>query len=215
MHISRSALEPDSLAATCEFARTCNNTTIICPGGGNFPAGMSFRNRYREPAKDIDEWCRFLADFYCKTAVSAAKYGCKVGIHNHEWEFMVKLTDGTTFFDGFFSRTSPDVLMEQDVGWTTAAGYDPCEQYRKFPHRSPTLHAKENGYGCKGKFDGILGVPGRNLDGTSVPGVEWDRLLPVTEADGVAWYIVECEAHAGDLSAVTASHAFLKGKGLA
>lgn len=214
MHISRSALEPDALAATCEFARACGNTTIICPGGGNFPAGMSFQKRYREPAKDIDDWCRFLADFYNKTAESAAKLGCRVGIHNHEWEFKVKLTDGTTFFDGFFSRTSPDVLMEQDVGWTVAAGYDPCEQYRKYPHRSPTLHAKENGYGCKGKFDGVLGEPGRNLDGTSVPGVEWDRLFPVTEADGVAWYIVECEAHADDLSAVTPSYAFLKSKGL-
>ena len=214
MHISRSTLEPDAIASTCEFARTCGNTTIICPGSGNFPAGMSFKNRYREPAKDIDEWCGFLADFYNKAAVAAAKHGCRVGIHNHEWEFKVKLTDGTTFFDGFFSRTSPDVLMEQDVGWTTAAGYDPCEQYRKYPRRSPTLHAKENGYGCKGKFDGILGVPGRNPDGTSVPGVDWDRLIPVTEADGVAWYIVECEAHANDLSAVTASYAFLKAKGL-
>ena len=35
-----------------------------------------------------------------------------------------------------------------------------------------------------------------------------------TEADGVEWYVTECERHFDDLSAVTPSYAFLKGKGL-
>ena len=100
--------------------------------------------------------------------------------------------------------------MEQDVGWTTCAGKDPCEQYKKYPHRSPTLHAKENGMGKDvKKFDAILGQPG--IPGAK--GVEWDRLFPVTDADGVKWYVVECERHEDSLMAITESFKFLQSKG--
>ena len=60
------------------------------------------------------------------------------------------------------------------------------------------------------KFDAILGKPGE-------PGatpVDWDGLIPVTEKDGVEWYVVECERHFDDLSAVLPSYNFLKAKGL-
>jgi hypothetical protein len=60
------------------------------------------------------------------------------------------------------------------------------------------------------EFDGILGRPGR-------PGakpVDWGRLIPVAEKNGTEWWVVECERHFDDLSAVTPSYAFLKSKGL-
>ena len=44
--------------------------------------------------------------------------------------------------------------------------------------------------------------------------VDWDGLIPIAEADGVKWWVVECERHFNDLSAVTPSYAFLKAKGL-
>ena len=142
--------------------------------------------------------------------------GCKIGLHNHTWEHVIKMTDGTSFWDYFFSNTTKDVCMEQDVGWTTCAGdmipgLTPIAQYKKYPHRSPTLHAKENGMGKNVKeFDAILGQPGK-------PGatpVDWDGLFPVTDADGVQWYVVECERHFDDINgAVIPSFNFLKGKG--
>jgi hypothetical protein len=45
-------------------------------------------------------------------------------------------------------------------------------------------------------------------------GVDWDKLIVASEADGVKWYVVECERHREDLTAVTPSYAFLKEKGL-
>ncbi len=97
--------------------------------------------------------------------------------------------------------------MEQDVGWTTAAGCNPCIQYTKYPHRSPTLHAKENGMGSK-KFDAILGQPGEGA-----VGVAWDALFKATDADGVKWYVVECERHFDSLMPITESFKFLQSKG--
>ena len=199
-HVGRMDFAPQNVARTCDFNMKYGNNLIICPGGGNFPG----------KGEDLDDFLKRLVDFYNAAAENAAVYGCKVGLHNHTGEFHLKMKDGTSYWDYFFRNTSPKVCMEQDVGWTTCAGEDPCEQYRKYPHRSPTLHAKENGMG-KGvtKFDAILGQPGQ-------PGatpVAWDRLFPVTDADGVEWYVVECERHDDTLDAIRPSIEFLKSKG--
>ncbi len=216
IHVSRSDLAPETIAATCDFSLECGTTTVICPGSGNMPEGLNWGNHHKCRGMEIPgiaDHTKMLCDFYGSAADNAEKVGCRVGIHNHQWEFLIRLPDGRTFWDAFFTGTSQKVLMEQDVGWTTAAGYDPCEQYLKYPHRSPTLHAKENGYGCAGAFDGILGVPGKNSDGTSVTPVDWERLFPVAKADGVSWYVVECEKHRDSLLAIRPSLEFLQKKG--
>jgi len=101
--------------------------------------------------------------------------------------------------------------MEQDIGWTTCAGFDPCEQWKKYPRRSTTLHAKENGMGPGVRtFDGILGQPGQ----PGAKGVDWNAALAAAEDDGITWWVVECERHFDDFSAVAPSYAFLKSLGL-
>ncbi len=207
--------DPEVLKKTCDFNMTYGNNLIICPGGGNFPPGCTWSTgRCGEAcpsSKEIDEFAKRLADGYNKVAADAAKFGCRIGLHNHTWEHGVKMSDGTSFWDFFFSNTDPAVCMEQDVGWTTCAGVDPCVPYKKYPHRSPTLHAKENGMGKGVKvFDAILGKPGQ-------PGatpVNWDGVIEVTAKDGVEWFVVECERHFDDFSAVLPSYNFLKSKGL-
>ena len=216
---------PDVLKKTCEFELGYGNNLIICPGGGNFPPGCSWSTGKGgdtcKPSQEIDDFTKKLTEYYNKVADDAAKMGCKIGLHNHTWEHAIFMQNGTSFWDYFFSNTNDNVCMEQDVGWTTCAGdfipgVNPMAQYKKYPHRSPTLHAKENGMG-KGvkKFDAILGQPGCDENGKrcATP-VDWDALLPVAEADGVKWWVVECERHFEDLSAVTPSYAFLKSKGL-
>ena len=197
-HLPRAKFGPKEFKKTCEFELGYGNTFLCCPGGGNFPG---------KKEKFGADFMKMLVDYYNKAAEDCGKMGCKVGLHNHMKEFELKLPDGTTYWDYFFSNTSNDVCMEQDVGWTTAAGRDPCIQYAKYPHRSPTLHAKENGMGSK-KLDAILGQPG---DGAV--GVAWDRLFPVTDADGVKWYVVECERHFDSLMPITESFKFLQSKG--
>ena len=44
--------------------------------------------------------------------------------------------------------------------------------------------------------------------------MDWDKLIPATEEDGVKWYVVECERNAANLKAIDESFKFLKGKGL-
>jgi len=214
-HIGRNELAPEAIAKTCEFNLACGNDLLICPGGGNVPTGAT--GAIGRDGKSVimtaqqEDFTRRICDFYNQAAIDAAKYGCRVGLHNHTWEHKLLFRDGTSYWDYFFSHTDARVCMEQDVGWTTCAGLEPCAQFVKYPHRSPTIHAKENGMGPAVKsFDAILGKPG---EPGAVP-VDWDRLLKATAQDGVGWYVVECERHEDDLSAVKPSYEFLKSKGL-
>jgi len=210
------AYDPEILKKTCDFNLGYGNDYICCPGGGNVPPNSGWGVEQPAATKEKDEWIKKLCDLYNKAAADAAKMGCKIGLHNHMWEHNIKLTDGTSYWDYFFQNTDKNVCMEQDVGWSTCAGIDPCKEFLKYPGRSPTLHAKENGMGKDvEKFDAILGKPGCDANGKpcAVP-VDWDALIPVAKADGVKWFVVECEQHFEDLSAVTPSYAFLKSKGL-
>ena len=202
-HVGRWDFDPANYEKTCEFCRECGITALTCPRPGNYP-----------PPKGttLDDWMKTLCEKYNVAAENCAKYGCTVGLHNHMNEFKMKLSDGTLFWDAFFKGTDSRVQMQQDVGWTVAAGFDPCEQYEKYPHRSYSLHAKENGEGKNvKKFTGILGRPGEGDPGAK--GVDWDRLFKATDADGVKWYIVECERSWGSLDAVKPSFEFLRSKG--
>lgn len=213
--VKKGTFNPDVLKKTCAFETAYGNTLIICPGGGNIPPGASWSTGRGgepcKPTKEIDEFTKKLVELYNKAAVVAKTMGCKIGLHNHTWEHGIKMMDGTSFWDYFFTNTCQDVCMEQDVGWSTCAGVDCCEQYVKYPFRSPTLHAKENGMGKNVKeFDAILGQPGKP-DATPVP---WDRLFVASDKNKVEWYVVECERHFDDPNgAVKPSFQFLRSKG--
>ena len=213
--VKKGTFNADVLKKTCEFETAYGNTLIICPGGGNIPPGASWSTGRGgepcKPSKEIDAFTKKLVELYNKAAVVAKTMGCKIGLHNHTWEHGIKMMDGTSFWDYFFTNTCQDVCMEQDVGWSTCAGVDCCEQYVKYPFRSPTLHAKENGMGKNVKeFDAILGQPGKP-DATPVP---WDRLFVASDKNKVEWYVVECERHFDDPNgAVKPSFQFLRSKG--
>ena len=77
------------------------------------------------------------------------------------------------------------VCMELDVGWCATAGEDPCAWLKRFPRRSPTIHAKEHANSRSGIF-GDLPAGKKGLD--------WDALFAATDANGVEWYVVETES---------------------
>lgn len=210
--------QADILKRTCEFNLEYGNDYICCPGGGNMPPAENGWGAARDAGVPViklndkqSDYVKNLVDLYNLAAKDATEMGARIGLHNHCWEFGLIMPNGENFWDYFFANTDDAICMELDVGWATCAGVDPAVQFRKYPHRSPTLHAKENGMGPKvTKFDAILGKPGE-------PGatpVDWDRVLEAAEADGVNWWVVECEQHFNSLAAVRPSYEFLKSKGL-
>ena len=69
------------------------------------------------------------------------------------------------------------------------------------------------GRGVK-KFDAILGKPGCDAEGkVCAVGVQWKKLMTAADADGVQWWVVECERHDNTLDAIKPSFEYLKGIG--
>lgn len=196
-HVHKNDLGPRRIKAICEFNLAYGNNLLICAGAGNFP----------RKGENVDEFMKRHVEHYNAAAENAAKYGCKVGLHNHTPEFDIKMSDGTTYWDYFFTHTRKEVCMEQDVGWTTCTGRDPCEEWRKYPHRSITMHAKEdNGRRLHlDTFSSILGQPAVNAKG-----VDWKKVSAAADADGVKWWIAECECGRDSLHAITESYKFLQ-----
>ena len=205
-HVHCDDFLPERLKRACDYHLAYGNNLLICAGGGNFPG----------PKDNVDEFMKRHVERYNKGAELAAKYGCLIGLHNHRHEFDIKLKDGSNYWDYFFTHAGPAVCMEQDVGWTACTGNDPCEQWRKYPYRSVTFHAKEdNGWkaGINGrdvkKFDGILGQPAQ----PGAFGVKWDEVAVAADADQIPWWVIECEKHFETLDIVRQSFEFLHRKG--
>lgn len=211
-HVTRQDFTNKNYERNVEFELAYGNTLMISPIGGNIPVKYELiqsEERVNLNAKQEDSAKR-IVDLYNQAAEKCGRLGMRIGLHNHRWEHRLVFRDGTTFWDYFFSHTDPRVQMEQDVGWSACAGVDPIAQYTKYPHRSATLHAKENGGLHPVRFEGILGQCGE-----AVPkGVDWDGVIAAAKSDGVDWMVVECEYHTDDFQAIGPSAEFLKAKGV-
>jgi sugar phosphate isomerase/epimerase len=190
-HTGRDTINADKLQQTIEFAQEVGNKYLMVPGMGG---------------KTQAEW-EAHAKVFSEAAAKLKPLGMYVGYHNHQHEFKDKLENGKCKWETLFSNAAPEVCSQMDIGHCEAAGEDPVAWLKKFPGRAVTVHAKEV-YG-KG-YDGVLGhFP------EGQPHVNWDKVMPVLEADVLQWYIVESEAHADTLEDVRGCVNFFKSNGRA
>jgi sugar phosphate isomerase/epimerase len=124
-HVRTSAFADDTIARTIDFHQAIGCRFLIVPSDAAFT----------DPEKS-----RALAETFNRTAARLKPLGMACGFHNHKGEFA---TDGgKTWWDLFAERTTPDVILQQDCGWTTMAGLDPVAQIRRHPGRTKSTHFK-------------------------------------------------------------------------
>ncbi|MER7717644.1 sugar phosphate isomerase/epimerase [Streptomyces flaveolus] len=75
-------------------------------------------------------------------AEELAAHGLRLGYHNHWFEW-APLSDGSTAWDRFWSRTGDTLSAELDVYWTVAAGADPAAVLTALGERTLALHVKD------------------------------------------------------------------------
>jgi sugar phosphate isomerase/epimerase len=181
-HIRAGAFEGDRLKKTIEFHKTIGCTFLIIPGDG----------RFCQP-----EGNKQLAEFLNKTAETLKKEGMYCGYHNHSGEF--RKHDGKTYYDWFAERTTKDVVLQQDVGWTSHAGQDPVAYIRKYPGRMKIMHMKAY------TKDGTQPIIGQDSQ-------DWKAIVAAAiEVGGIEWFTIEQEKTLPGKSPMECSAMSLKG----
>ncbi len=172
-HVGTNTLVGDALAKSIEFHQVIGCKYLIVPGDG----------RFWQP-----EGSKELAEIFNTAAEQLKKVGMYTGYHNHKNEF--KTDGGKTYWELFAERTSDDVVLQQDVGWTTEAGHDAAALVRKYPGRSKIIH-------CKPTL--LKGDAGRPIIGED--SVKWAEIITACkEVGGTEWLTVEQERYLPDTS---------------
>jgi len=83
-----------------------------------------------------------LADLLNERAKECKPHGMLVGYHAHPFDF--EKIKGRFAWELLFSRTSPEVNMQVDVGNTLSGKGDPIAMLKEFPGRTRTIHIKEH-----------------------------------------------------------------------
>jgi sugar phosphate isomerase/epimerase len=95
-----------------------------------------------EEDRTIEKYKTMIADWN-EVGRIMKSVGIQFGYHNHNFEF--KPTDGMIpYYDIFLKEMDADLItMEIDLYWTTKAGHDPVEIFKKYPGRFKLWHFKD------------------------------------------------------------------------
>lgn len=171
-HVGLDQLQGDALQRTVDFHRAIGCSFLIVPNNAAFT----------DPEKS-----QGLADTFTQLAERLDPLGMACGYHNHTGEFARH--GDKTYWDLFAERTSRKVILQQDCGWTLAAGYDPVAYVKKYPGRTRSVHFKPTvRQGDTGK-KAILGQDSVDWAAVhtacvAVGGTEWIVLEQETYPDG-------------------------------
>ncbi len=166
-HVGTKTLVGDNLKKSVEFHQIIGCKYLLVPGDG----------RFTKP-----EGSKELAEVFNTIAEELKPFDMYTGYHNHTHEFE---KDGDkTYWDLFAERTCKDVVLQQDVGWSTTAGVDPVALIRKYPGRSKVIHCKP----------AVVGGQGKAYIGQD--SVKWVPILAACEeVGGTEWLTVEQEKY--------------------
>lgn len=173
-HIIFEQLNDENFEKTTSYYKTAGIDYLIIP--------WDERAWHPEGIKIIVEKLNYFAK-------KLAPLGMKIGFHNHDQEF--NEFNHSTYWDYLAKNTTPNVILQQDVGWTTYAGKDPIEYVKRYPGRTLTTHYKVRlPEGTTGK----LPIIGQDT-------IDWLNLTKTNIAvGGTLWLVVEQEEYPNGLT---------------
>ncbi len=177
-HISFEQLNDENFDQTVSFYHTLGVDMLI--------VGWDERAWHPEGIKEV-------VALLNKLDKKLAPLGMKTGFHNHDHEF--NAYKGITYWDYLAKNTSQNIILQQDVGWTTYAGKDPIDYVKRYPGRTLTTHYKVKlPEGIKGK----LPLIGQDT-------IDWLNLSKTNIAvGGTLWFVVEQEEYPNGLTPLQA-----------
>jgi sugar phosphate isomerase/epimerase len=119
------------------------------------------------------------ASVFNKAATILGPRGIRIGYHCHGNDF--KAVEGAIPWEVLFDNTSPDVIMQLDIGNARQGGADPIYYLKKYPGRATLVHLKE--------YDPQT-PPAAIGDGE----IDWPEVMALCEnLHQPVWYIIEQE----------------------
>ena len=170
-HIGTGNLKGDSLKRTVEFHQAIGCKYLIVPGDGAFG----------DPEKSKE-----FAETMNKAMETLKPLGMACGYHNHTEIAKVDPETKKTYWDLFAERTTPDVVLQQDCGWTATAGLDPAATVRKHPGRTKIPHFKPTVVNNEAGRKAIFGEDS----------VNWKAVIEACySVGGTEWFVLEQEVY--------------------
>ncbi len=184
-HVPFEKLSPTNFDATVAFYKAIDCTYLIVP----IDVRAFTATGARDVAVELDALQKKLAPL-----------GMHTGYHNHQPEMIGD--PGNTPWDVIGSNTSHGVILQQDVGWTAAAGKNPVSFVNAYPGRTLTTHYKAAVPGGSNQESAIIG-----RDST-----DWKALLTAnTTVGGTLWLVVEQEVYPQGMTPLQSVEASLRG----
>lgn len=168
-HIPSASFRGDALKTTIEFHQTIGCRFLVVPGDRDFV----------DPEKS-----KAFADLMNQSTEVLKPLNMACGYHNHAHDF--KKDGDKTYWDLFAERTSNDVILQQDCGWTAAAGFDPVEMMKRYAGRMKSTHFKPTVVGDAPGKKAFLGEDS----------VDWVAVIAACrEVGGTEWITLEQEKY--------------------
>jgi sugar phosphate isomerase/epimerase len=168
-HIGTANLHPDKIQQAIEFHQEIGCRYLIVPMDGDFT----------KPDKS-----KALADVFNAAAATLKPHGMACGYHNHKHEF--EKTGDSNHWEIFAGRTSKDVILQIDFGWSAAAKQDGPDLVKRHPGRMAVVHLKPT---VVDKEPGKKAILGQDS-------VDWPPILKaLKESGGTQWLTLEQEAY--------------------
>lgn len=175
-HIKAASFAPDQIDKTIAFHKELGCRYLIVPGDG----------RFSDPAKS-EEYAKLLGE----ASQKLKRAGMFCGHHNHTEEFKIASGD-KTYWDLFAERTPKEVVLQQDVGWSSFAGLDPVALVKKYPGRTRVTH-------FKAKLPKGADPAKKPFIGEDT--IDWKSLVVAcSQVGGTDWITVEQEEYPDGLS---------------
>jgi sugar phosphate isomerase/epimerase len=160
---------------------------LLIPEGFRTAPGNSFQEKIvsalAEAGPDI---YRRTAELLNQKAAALKPHGITVGYHNHNLEFAP--LGGTTGWDVLMKELDPAVMIELDIGWVAAGGYDPVAFLEQHKGRLRWMHVKDVKPSTQTNF-------ALKMDPTEVGSgkLDWAKILPAARRAGVEHFYLEQE----------------------
>ena len=184
-HVKLSMLADDKIEATVAQYRQLGAHTLV--------VGYDERGHDREGVAEI-------AKALTHAAERLKAYGMQTGYHNHHEEMAD--VDGVTYWDLLARSTPSNVILQQDVGWTTFAGRDPVAFVKRYPGRTYSTHYKAK---YPKTTQGHKPLIGQDI-------IDWVALYKANaRVGGTHWLIVEQEEYPDGLSQIEAVETSIAG----